>query len=145
MKTERSASGKTRVHHQVSLCRSRDQNWRFILALFLLQEKLHSQKRVHVFHPALASQCCEHFVFYSRRWVVLWLGVKCVTVPIWLLLSLQALICWVEALSQCLSSGSMGQATERRSCPVSEDPFYIYQPHLMGSCFAPLIQTTVSL
>lgn len=56
------------------ICRSRDQNLRFILALFLLQEKLHSHKRVHVFHPALASRCCEHFVFYSRRWVVLWLG-----------------------------------------------------------------------
>lgn len=25
------------------------------------------KKRVHVFHPALASQCCEHFVLYSRR------------------------------------------------------------------------------
>ncbi len=56
------------------ICRSRDQNWRFKLTLFLLQEKLHSQKRVHIFHPALASQCCEHFVFYSRRWAVLWLG-----------------------------------------------------------------------
>lgn len=139
------------------ICRSCDQNWRFKLTLILLQEKLHSQKRVHIFYPALASQCCEHFVFYSRRWVVLWvftlfhcfLCFKCVlespSEKTRLLLSLQALICWVEALSQCLSSGSMGQTTEKGSCRVSEDLYYIYQHPLMASCFAPLIQTTVSL
>lgn len=130
------------------------------LALFLLQEKLQSQKGVYIFHPALASQCCKHFVFYSRRWVVLWFWVyftlfhlfccvKCVlespSEKTWLLLSLQAQICWVEALSLCLSSGSVGEAAKKMSCPVSEDPFYMCLDHLMGSCFVSPIQTTVSL
>lgn len=86
--------------------------------------------------------CWVYFTLFSSSAV---LNVLSPSEKTWLLLSLQAVICWAEALSRFLSSGSVGQAAKKMSCLVSEDPFYMYLHHLMDSCFVSPIQTTVSL